>query len=81
LRKKGAVGGSKIAGEVYLNLRNDMKNRYLSYPWNISLTEWYMRWFNIREEPGSATFCDSATFLRRGLAGLIVQSILVKCQS
>jgi len=35
-----------------------MKNRYLSCPWNTSLTEWYKRWFYIREEPGSTTFCD-----------------------
>ena len=58
LRKKGAVGGSKIAGGVYLNLCNGMKTCYLSCPWNTSLTEWYKRWFYIREEPGSATFCD-----------------------
>ena len=58
LGNKGAVGGSKIAGGVYLNLRDGMKNRYLNCPWNTSLTEWYMRWFYIREEPGSATFCD-----------------------
>ena len=58
LRKKGAVGGSKIVGAVYLNLHDGMKNRYLSCPWNTSLTEWYRRWFYIREEPGSATFCD-----------------------
>jgi len=45
LRKKGAVGGSKIAGGVYLNLRDGMKNRYLSCPWNTSLTEWYKKWF------------------------------------
>jgi len=57
-RKKGAVGGSKIAGGVYLNLRDGVKNRYLSCPWNTSLTEWYKKWFYIREEPGSATFCD-----------------------
>jgi len=24
----------------------------------MSLTKWYKRWFYIREEPGSATFCD-----------------------
>jgi len=58
LRKKGAVGGSKIAGGVYLNLRDGMKNRYLNCPWNTSLTEWYKMWFYIREEPGSSTFCD-----------------------
>jgi len=40
-RKKGAVGGPKIAGGVYLNLRDGMKNWYLSCPWNTSLTEWY----------------------------------------
>ena len=58
LRKKGTVGGSKIAGGVYLNLHDGMKNRYLNCPWNTSLTEWYKRWFYIREEPRSATFCD-----------------------
>jgi len=58
LRKKGAVGGSKIAGGVYLNLRDGMKNRYISCPWNTSLTEWYRRWFYIKEEPSSTTFCD-----------------------
>ena len=35
-----------------------MKNRYLSCAWNTSLTEWYERWFYIREEPGSAMFYD-----------------------
>ena len=58
LRKKGAVGGSKVAGGVYLNLRDGMKNRYLHCPWNTSLTEWYRKWFYVREEPGSSTFCD-----------------------
>jgi len=58
LSKKGAVGGSKIAGGVCLNLRDGMKNWYLSCLWNISLTKWYKRWFYIREEPGSATFYD-----------------------
>jgi hypothetical protein len=58
LRKKGAVGGSKITGGVYLNLRDGMKNRYLTCTWNTSLTEWYRKWFYIKEEPSSATFCD-----------------------
>jgi len=58
LWKKGAVRGSKIAGGVYLILRDGMKNRYLSCPCNTSLSEWYKKWFYIREEPGSATFCD-----------------------
>jgi len=35
-----------------------MKNRYLHCPWNTSLTEWYRKWFYIREEPGSSMFCD-----------------------
>jgi hypothetical protein len=65
LRRKGAVGGSKIAGGVYLNLHDVMKNRYLSCPWNTSLTKWYRRWFYIREEPGSATFCDIGYVLEK----------------
>jgi hypothetical protein len=35
-----------------------MKLEYLSYPWNTSLGEWYKKWFYIREEPNTATFCD-----------------------
>jgi len=58
LGKKVAVGGSKIAVGVYLNLRDGMKNCYLSCPSNTSLIEWYKRFFYIREEPGSATFCN-----------------------
>jgi len=58
LRKKGAHGGSKIAGGVYLNLQDGMKARYHSYPWNTSLSEWYKRLFYIPEEPNTATFCD-----------------------
>jgi hypothetical protein len=65
LRKKGAVGGSNVAGGVYLNLRDGMKNRYLSYPKNTSLTEWYRKWFYIREEPCSATFCDVGYMLEK----------------
>jgi len=58
LKKKGEVGGSKSAGGVYLNLHDGMKNRYLNCPWNTSLTEWYKKWFYVREEPGSSTFYD-----------------------
>jgi len=58
LRKKGAVGGSKIAGGVFLNLRDGMINHYLRCPWNTSLSEWYKKWFYVQEEPNSATFCD-----------------------
>ena len=58
LMKKGVVGGSKIAGGVYLDLNDEMKNRYLSCPWKTSLTEWYKRWFYIMDESGSAMFCD-----------------------
>jgi hypothetical protein len=35
-----------------------MKQEYLYYPWNTSLGDWYKKWFYIREEPDSATFCD-----------------------
>jgi hypothetical protein len=57
-RKKGAVGGSKITGGVYLNLCDGMKNCYLNYPWNISLSKCYKKWFYIQEEPNNATFYD-----------------------
>jgi hypothetical protein len=50
-------GGSKIAGGVYLTLRDEMKQEYLNCPWNTSLGDWYKKWFYIREEPDSATLC------------------------
>jgi len=65
LWKKGEVGGSKIASGVYLNLHDGIKNRYVSCPWNTSLTEWYKRWFYIREELCSATFCDVGYILEK----------------
>jgi hypothetical protein len=58
LRKKGSQGGSKIAGGVYLTLRDGMKQEYLSCPWNTSLRDWYNKWFYIREEPDNTTLCD-----------------------
>jgi len=58
LRKKGAVGGSRIVDGVYLNLQDGMKTHYLSCPWNTFLAEWYKKWFYIRKEPNSATFSD-----------------------
>jgi len=65
LRKKGAVGGSKIAGGVYLNLHDGMKNHYLSCPWNASLSEWYNKWFYIQKEPNNATFYDVGYLLEK----------------
>jgi len=65
LRKKGAVGGSKIVGGAYLNLRDEMKNRCLSCPWNTSLTEWYRRWFYNRDKPSSVMFCDVGYVLEK----------------
>jgi hypothetical protein len=35
-----------------------MKNHYLSYPWNTSLSEWYKKYSYIWKELNSATFCD-----------------------
>jgi hypothetical protein len=57
LRKKGSQGSSKIAGGAYLTLRDGIKQEYLYCPWNTSLGDWYKKWFYIREEPDSATFC------------------------
>jgi hypothetical protein len=58
LRKKGYQGGSKIVSRVYLTLRDRMKQEYLNCPWNTSLTNWYKKWFYIREEPDSTMLCD-----------------------
>jgi hypothetical protein len=58
LRKKGSQGGSKIAGGVYLTLRDGMKQEYLNCPWNTSLRDWYKKWFYIHEEPNNTMFCD-----------------------
>jgi hypothetical protein len=35
-----------------------MKSEYLSCPWNTSLSDWYKKWFYIREEPNTSTLCD-----------------------
>jgi hypothetical protein len=35
-----------------------MKQEYLNCPWNISLGDWYKKWFYICEDPNSAMFCD-----------------------
>jgi hypothetical protein len=68
LRKKGAQGGSKIMGEVYLTLQDGMKQEYLNYPWNTSLTDLYKKWFYIREEPDSSTLCDIGYILEKRVA-------------
>jgi hypothetical protein len=58
LRKKGSQGDFKIAGGVYLTLRDGMKKEYMNCPWNTSLRDWYKKWFYIHEEPDSVTFYD-----------------------
>jgi hypothetical protein len=58
LRKKGSQGGSKIAGGVYLTLRDGMKQEYLSCHWNTSLVDWYKKWFYIHKKPDNTTLCD-----------------------
>jgi hypothetical protein len=68
LRKKGSQGGSKITGEVYLTLRDEMKQEYLNCPWNTSLTDWYKKWFYIHEEPDSSTLCDVGYILEKRVA-------------
>jgi hypothetical protein len=40
-------------------------DRYLNCPWNTSLTEWYKKWFYVREEPGTSTFCDVGYILEK----------------
>jgi hypothetical protein len=68
LRKKGSLGGSKIMGGVYLTLLDRMKQEYLNCPWNTSLTDWYKKWFYIREEPDSSMLCDIGYILEKRVA-------------
>ena len=81
LRKKGVVGGSKIAGGVYLNLRDGMKNRYSAAhgtPPSLSGTRGGSTSGRSRVALHSVT---SVTSPRRGPAGQTGQSILVRCRS
>jgi hypothetical protein len=47
LKKKGGVGGSKIARGAYLNLRDRMKVEYLNVPLSSSIRDWYKKWFYV----------------------------------
>ena len=35
-----------------------MKAQYLHCPWNMSLDDWYKKWFYIHEELNTITLCD-----------------------
>jgi hypothetical protein len=50
LKKKGGVGGSKIAGGAYLNLWDGMKVEYLNVPLSSSIRDWYKKWFYVQQE-------------------------------
>lgn len=60
LKKEGGAGGSKIAGGVYLNLRDGMKTRYLHVPLNTLMRGWYKKWFYVMQEAEPLTACDVA---------------------
>jgi hypothetical protein len=44
------VGGSKVAGGAYLNLRDGMKAEYLNVPLSSSMKDWYKKWFYVQLE-------------------------------
>jgi hypothetical protein len=54
------VGGSKIAGGVYLNLYDGMKVEYLNVPLSSSTRDWYKKWFYVQQEQEPFVACDVA---------------------
>ena len=48
LKKKGG-GGSRVVGDVYLQLRDGMAGEYITVPLNTSLTGWNARWFYMKQ--------------------------------
>jgi hypothetical protein len=65
LKKKGGVGGSKIAGGAYLNLWDGMKAEYLNVPLSSSIRDWYMKWFYVQQEHEPFVVCDVAQILEQ----------------
>jgi hypothetical protein len=60
LKKKGGVGGSKVAGGAYLNLQDEMKAEYLNVPLSSSIRDWYNKWFYMQQEQEPFVACDVA---------------------
>jgi hypothetical protein len=60
LKKKGGVGGSKVAGRAYLNLHDGMKAEYLNVPLSSSMKDWYKKWFYVQQEQEPFVPCDIA---------------------
>jgi hypothetical protein len=58
LKKKGVVGGSRVTGGAYLNLRDGMREEYLLMPLSSSLMDWHQKWFYVRQQPGYEVACD-----------------------
>jgi hypothetical protein len=52
------VGGSKVAGGAYLNLRDRMKAKYLNVPLSSSTRDWYKKWFYVQQEQEPFVACD-----------------------
>ena len=46
--KKGG-GGSKVVGDVYLQLHGRMESKYILVPLNTSLKGWNARWFYMKQ--------------------------------
>jgi hypothetical protein len=60
LKKKGGAGGSKIAGGVYLNVRDGMKAEYRNVPLSSFIRDWYKKWFYVQQEQEPFVTCDVA---------------------
>jgi hypothetical protein len=58
LKKKGGMGGSKVARGAYLNLCDGMKAEYLNVPLNSSMKDWYKKWFYVQQEQEPFITCD-----------------------
>ena len=57
LKKKGS-GGSKVVGDVYLQLRDGMASEYITVLLNTSLTGWNAKWFYMKQSH-PAVCCDA----------------------
>ena len=56
LKKKGG-GGSKVVGDVYLQLHDGMAGKYITVLLNTSLKGWNARWFYMKQSH-PAIRCD-----------------------
>ena len=56
LKKKGG-SGSRVVGDMYLQLHDGMVGEYITVPLNMSLKGWNARWFYMKQSH-LAIHCD-----------------------